>query len=75
MTSSAVPLRVSLIISIRRLNLVLTYGIPPEFRDGVLCNYTVASSSAEEVVSSITVESRIFILASVPENVGQYVSK
>ena len=28
----AVPSRVSLLISILRLNLVLTYGIPPEFR-------------------------------------------
>ena len=27
--------RVSLLISILRLNLVLTYGIPPEFRGGV----------------------------------------
>ena len=34
-TSSAVPSRVNLLISILRLNLVLTYGIPPEFRDGV----------------------------------------
>ena len=32
---SAVPSRVSLLISILRLNLVLTYGIPPEFRAGV----------------------------------------
>ena len=33
---SAVPSRVSLLISIRRVNLVLTYyGIPPDFRDGV----------------------------------------
>ena len=32
---SAVPSRVSLFISILKLNLVLTYGIPPEFRDGV----------------------------------------
>ena len=31
----AVPSRVSLLISILRLNLVLTYGIPPEFRGGV----------------------------------------
>ena len=37
-TGSAVPSRVSLLISILRLNLVLTYGIPPEFRGGVhLC--------------------------------------
>ena len=34
MTGSAVPSRVSL-LSILRLNLVLTYGIPPEFRGGV----------------------------------------
>ena len=27
--------RVTLLISILRLNLVLTYGIPPEFRSGV----------------------------------------
>ena len=32
---SAVSSRVSLLISILRLNLVLTHGIPPEFRDGV----------------------------------------
>ena len=32
---SAVSSRVSLLISIFRLNLVLTYGIPPEFRGGV----------------------------------------
>ena len=34
-TGSAVPSRVRLLISILRLNLVLTYGIPPEFRGGV----------------------------------------
>ena len=35
-TGSAVPSRVSLLISIPRLNLVLlTYGVPPEFRGGV----------------------------------------
>ena len=33
-TGSAVPSRVSL-LSILRLNLVLTYGIAPEFRGGV----------------------------------------
>ena len=32
---SAVPSRVSLLISILRLNLVLTYEIPLEFRAGV----------------------------------------
>ena len=34
-TGSAVLSRVSLFISILRLNLVLTYGIPPGFRGGV----------------------------------------
>ena len=34
-TGSAVPFRISLLISILRLNLVLTYGVPPEFRGSV----------------------------------------
>ena len=34
-TGSAVPSRASLFISILRLNLVVTDGIPPEFRGGV----------------------------------------
>ena len=34
-TGSAVPSRINLLISILRLNLVLTSGIPPEFRGGV----------------------------------------
>ena len=34
-TSSAVSSRVSLFVSILRLNVVLTYGIPPGFRGGV----------------------------------------
>ena len=34
-TGSTVQSRVSLLISILRLDLVLTYGIPPEFRGGV----------------------------------------
>ena len=34
-TGSTVPSRVGLLISILRLNLVLTYEIPPEFRGGV----------------------------------------
>ena len=32
---SAVSSRVSLLISILRLNIVLTYGIPPDFRGNV----------------------------------------
>ena len=34
-TGSVVPSRVSLLISILRLSLVFTYGIPPDFRGGV----------------------------------------
>ena len=34
-TGSAVPFLASLLIFIVRLDLVLTYGIPPEFRGGV----------------------------------------
>ena len=34
-TGSATPSRASLLISIPRLNLGLTYGIPPEFRSGI----------------------------------------
>ena len=34
-TGSVIPSCVSLLISILRLNLVLTYGIPPDFRGGV----------------------------------------
>ena len=47
-TDSAVPSRVSLLISILRLNLVLTYGIPPEFRGGV---YTFVKTSIRHRVS------------------------
>ena len=34
-TDSAVPSRVSLLLSTLSVNLVLTYGIPPEFRGGM----------------------------------------
>ena len=34
-TGSAVPSRVNLLISILGLNLMLTYGIPPDFCGGV----------------------------------------
>ena len=34
-TGSAVPLRASLLMSILRLNLVIPYGIPPDFRGGI----------------------------------------
>ena len=53
---SAVPSRVSLLISILRLNLVLTDGIPPEFRGGVhlfFSNRHMPSSlSAPELIGS-----------------------
>ena len=46
---SAVPSRVSLLFSILRLNLVLTYGIRPEFRGGahsfILNRYTPSGQS------------------------------
>ena len=41
-TGSAVPSRVSLLISILRLNLVLAHGIPPEFRGGGHYLYKIA---------------------------------
>ena len=34
-TCSAIPSRISLLLSILRLILVRTYGIPPDFRGGV----------------------------------------
>ena len=40
-TGLAVPSRVSLLISILKLNMVLTYGIPPEFR-GAASIYTLS---------------------------------
>ena len=54
-TGSAVPSPVSLLISILRLNLVLTYGIPPEFRGGVhLFNYNHHTSSGQSRVYRVT---------------------
>ena len=41
-TGPAVPSRVSLLISILWVNMVLTYGIPPEFRGGVLYSFITA---------------------------------
>ena len=48
-TGSAVLSRVSLLISILRLNLVLTYRTPPEFRGGVhlfICNRHTTSGQS-----------------------------
>ena len=54
-TGSAVPSRVSLLISILRLDLVLTYGIPPEFRGGVhLFIYDRHTSSGQSRVYRVT---------------------
>ena len=48
-TGSAVPPRVSLLISILRLNLVLTYGIPPEFRGGVYILHVQKNQNAAQI--------------------------
>ena len=54
-TGSAVPPRVNLLISILRLNLVLTYGIPPEFRSGVhLFIYNRNTPSGQSRVNRVT---------------------
>ena len=70
--SAVVPSRVSLLISILRLNLVLTYGIAPEFRGGVylfiktsmLCNRV----SPEFIGSSRNIASRWRSLARVRQH-------
>ena len=52
---SAVPSRVSLPMSILRLNLVLTYGIPPEFRGDVhLFIYNRYTPSGQSRVYRVT---------------------
>ena len=51
-TGSAVPSRVSLLISILRLNLVLTYGIPPEFRGGVHYETAIPHRVSPEFIGS-----------------------
>ena len=54
-TGSAVPSLVSLLISILRLNLVLTNGIPPEFRGGVhLFIYNRHTPSGQSRVYRVT---------------------
>ena len=54
-TGSAVPSRVSLLISILRLNLALTYGIPREFRGGVhLFIYSRHTPSGQSRVYRVT---------------------
>ena len=57
-TGSAVPSRVSLLISILKLNLVLTYGIPPEFRGGV---HLFIQTAIRHRVNPEFIESRICV--------------
>ena len=57
-TGSTVPYRVSLLISILRLNLMLTYGIPPEFRGGV---HYLFKTAIRYRVSPEFIESRICV--------------
>ena len=56
-TSSAVPSRISLLISILRLNLVRTCGIPPEFRGGV---HSFVKAAIRHRISPEFMGSRIF---------------
>ena len=51
-TGSALPSRVSLLISILRLNLVLTLGIPPEFRGGVQFETAIRHRVSPEFIGS-----------------------
>ena len=56
-TGSAVPSRVSLLISILRLNQVLTYGIPPGFRGGDQFSPEFIGSPRNYVPMAFTAES------------------
>ena len=49
---SAVPSRVSLLISILRLNLVLTYGVPSEFRGGSIYETAIRHRVSHEFIGS-----------------------
>ena len=61
-TDSAVPSRVSLLISILRLNLVLTYRIPPEFPGGAhLFIYNRHTPSGQSRVDRVTQLSSSFV--------------
>ena len=53
-TGSAVPSRVSLLISILRLNLVLTCGVPLDFRSGVHYLLYLKRPDAIESVPSLS---------------------
>ena len=56
---SAVPSRVSLLISKPRLNLVLTYGIPPDFSGGVYLLCTNNTFVPLSYAIMVAVETRI----------------
>ena len=62
--SAVVPPRVSLLISILRLNLVLTYGIPPVFRGGA--HYLFKSPYAIESVPSLSGHAIAYLWRSLP---------
>ena len=76
-TGSAVPSCVSLLISILRLNLFLTYEIPPEFRGGVhlfIQNHHIRHRISPEFIGSrkcvpmaFTAESSLARRASKPQ--------
>ena len=64
-TSSAVPSRISLLISILTLNLVLTYGIPTDFRGGVHLFIYIAKEGTRSRFERDTVPSQYVALTSV----------
>ena len=72
-TVSASPSRVSLLISILRLNLVLAYGIPPKFRGGVhLFIYTaIRHRVSPEFIGSRSCVPMAFTAESLPPAQGQ----
>ena len=60
-TGSSVSPRISLLISILRLNLVLTNGIPPEFRDGIQL-FTVPYFSPRDILFALGYRQTPFVL-------------
>ena len=73
-TVSAVPSRVSLLISILRLNLVLAYGIPPEFQSSlrrhVIIQTTIRHRVSPEFIGSRNCVPMAFT-AEIPPTRGQ----
>ena len=75
-TGLAVPSRVSLLISILRLDLMLTYEIPPEFRGGVhyLFKTTIRHRVSPEFIGSRNCPPMAFTAESPPAQ-GQQTSR